>query len=963
MKRLVLKGFILSTLLSAYPESNAHESDSAWDDGVSKYQRFLLEPHLDAGFRYLNQKKYDDAIREFTRAREIADRNPMIAIYLAQTYRASGQLDMALKILREQIKATPNQDQLLATYHEYEQHDFDRLISQAKAFKSSQSALRTFLKQNKSIPYNAYTETVWMNLLAEASTPSDNLIAQYVLRYAENQRLKSTLILEVFIREDDAFEAKEFIDRLSQSFLADIPLIDSMSYQLLSKSHPDTALKLLLRAYPFQTATKVQRKALLNRIALAQATAKDKLTLRNFLESHNENFASAKEEKVWLRTVLTALPDSLDLVLNQKIEYSKNEKLRKKVIVREIASGASIPPDVDPLQLLDEVAELDPELVDVLSYRELELGYTNHAWKILISRYPFPLNNEAVRLRLMDRMALIMQTHPDLANASELKRLSVPLASSELRSLQAQILAGLKDCTGVIRVLGDFSKAYSASDWTNLGDCYNKSYSGLAQHAYAKAFALDPSVQSARALAFSAYRDMDYDSAMQSWTYVIEHNNTSTEDLRAAVVTALAAQQLSKAREWLNQYESLGGVQSAQYWELRARILASTDSSQAIESMQNAMKLNPTGEGYLLLAKWQREAGDFTSSKTSLQLGVALDPKNAPLQADLGIAYYREGDYHDAKEHMESALAMRPNDFRLIEQLAYTDQRLGENQSALSYIERAIDHQERLPAEDATASVTDRMYALRRMHEDLERRWTFSFDAMMGSGPSASVNSPQPGQDYRSYAQTEIDYRLGNPSIDNGKTFSVYARVFGSSQAQGTIWPINSPMLGTGLRLKPFSEQIVYLAVEKQVPLDQGSSTPANTMLRLSGSFLNNGKKTDDWHPLGTGWLSQNLYLDSAYYLSNQAYSLTADYRLGYHNKLTEGQTLQPYVRGLANKVSTETTPDLRVGIGLQWNLWNHQSEYNAYASKTYLALELQYAVKTYRSDKVTALLNMGFRW
>jgi len=810
-----------------------------------------------------------------------------------------------------------------------------------------------------------------MGLLAEGSTPGRNLIAQYPVVYAANRLLRSQLILEVFIREDDAYEAKQFIDLLSDTFLADYPEIDRLSYQLLSKKHPDTALKLLLRAYPFRQATKEQRRTLLDRIAFAQASAKDKSILRDFLATHDQQFASAREEKAWLRTVYAALPNELDLLVARQTQFAQNEPLRKEEIVREIASGAAVPMDVDPVQLLDLVGSLDPALVDVLSYREIELGHSDHALRILMSRYPFQQNDEGIRLRLMDRLAFILQQQPKLATAALRAQLSRPLASPALRSRQAQILAGLKDCKGVRRVLGDFSTRYSASDWMILGDCYNGTYSGLAQHAYAQAFERHPSMQSGRALAYSAFRNMDYPVAMKAWRYVLGQPGVKADDLRAAVVTALAGGSggeprgggIEEARGWMDRYDALGGVQHAEYWQLRARIEEPTNLAQAIVFQQRSLALDPTAAGYMQLANWQRAAGDVSGSTASLLIGTKLDPKNASLQAELGFAYYRAGDYRDAKGHMEEALAQRPNDTRLIEQLAYTDQRLGENTSAMKYIERAVDYQDSLPAEDVTPAVAEKMFSLRRMHEDLSRRWTFSADMMMGSGPAASVSAPQPGQNYRSYSQVEVDYRLGNPAIDNGRTVSVYGRVFGSSGAQDSVWPIYAPMLGVGLRWKPFTEQIIYLAVEKQVPLDHGSSAPSNTMIRLSGSFLNDGKRTDDWHPVGPGWWSQNLYLDSAYYLSNQAYSLTADYRLGYHTKIAEGQTIEPYVRGLANKISGETTPDLRVGAGVQWNLWGHQSRYNAYASKTYMALEVQYALKTYQSDRATVLLNMGFRW
>jgi adsorption protein A len=90
---------------------------------------------------------------------------------------------------------------------------------------------------------------------------------------------------------------------------------------------------------------------------------------------------------------------------------------------------------------------------------------------------------------------------------------------------------------------------------------------------------------------------------------------------------------------------------------------------------------------------------------------------------------------------------------------------------------------------------------------------------------------------------------------------------------------------------------------------------------------------------------------------------LTADYRFGYHHKIQQGQTIEPYTRLVATKISSETSPDVRIGMGVRWNIWTDQSRYSAYANKYYVGLELQGAIKTYQNDRLAALLTMGVRW
>lgn len=108
------------------------------------------------------------------------------------------------------------------------------------------------------------------------------------------------------------------------------------------------------------------------------------------------------------------------------------------------------------------------------------------------------------------------------------------------------------------------------------------------------------------------------------------------------------------------------------------------------------------------------------------------------------------------------------------------------------------------------------------------------------------------------------------------------------------MMPVKNPMSGTGLRWKPLRDQIFFLAVEQQLPLN-GQNGASDTMLRASASFFNGGKYSDEWHPNGSGWFAQNLYLDAAQYIRQDIQAWTADYRVSWHQKVANGQTIEPY--------------------------------------------------------------------
>lgn len=340
---------------------------------------------------------------------------------------------------------------------------------------------------------------------------------------------------------------------------------------------------------------------------------------------------------------------------------------------------------------------------------------------------------------------------------------------------------------------------------------------------------------------------------------------------------------------------------------------------------------------------------------------LALSPGDSAIKASLGYAYYQKKDYKRANHYLMSALKTRPDDEGLINQLAFTNQKLGQNAAAILYAEAAIDNFDRYSPADITPEIKKQAFGMRRMHEDLERRWSFTADAFSGNQVTASPNTGQPGASYRSYSQVEAAYRLGNPAIDDGKSLSVYSRIFAGSGVNNSPLPLYAPMIAGGLRWKPLADYVLNLAVEEQTPLTSNQSNKTTTMLRASASFLNAGKYSDDWHTDGTGWAAQNLYLDAARYLATSVTSLVADYRASYHQKIMEGQTLEPYSHLQWTSLNQANGIDERIGLGVRWNLWLNENRYNAYSSKVMIGLEYQRAFKTYLNDKSSIFLTLGW--
>jgi adsorption protein A len=680
------------------------------------------------------------------------------------------------------------------------------------------------------------------------------------------------------------------------------------------------------------------------------------------LKDKKVSFDNAFEERNWIDLLLLDFAKSPELLLSYQPVFDSNRIYQaEKLLKILLTEGRQADADAYIAQLPDSI-KLNPVFLDHLSYQLLNENGEHQAIGLLLEAYPFKWTNNSQRIELMDRLILLLKNHSDVIASSYLEKLSTPLDSPELRSLQVKLLSALNDCSAIRQVLGDYSAFYTADDWTRLGYCYGDRLPGLGVLAFERAEELAPSPEHERAIAYQAFSAKSYLRALSAWNS-IPLDLMTPADMLSAATTAQALGDKVELKKWLLLYENTDGAKDDLYWWLSAQTKLTSDPQAALIALSKAASIKPSVTYYSQIASLLMTEGKLSEAIEYLNKALLLNPSDSVTQAALGYAYYRQGKYQRAQYYLSASLKARPDDEELVKQLAYTNQKLGQNTQAVKYAEEAIDSFNRYSPSEITPDIKSQQFGMRRMHEDLERRWSFTADAMSGNQVTAAPNIGQPGTNYRSYSQAEAAYRLGNPAIDNGKTLSAYTRIFAGGGSNNSPIPLYAPMIAGGLRWKPLSDYVLNLAIEEQTPLDRGQYTQTSLMLRASASLLNSGIYSDDWHPNGTGWIAQNLYLDAAHYVTSSVTSLVTDYRISYHQKIEEGQTIEPYAHLQWSSLNQANGVDERLGIGARWNIWQGQSTYNAYPSKIMIGLEFQYAFKTYLNDKSAIFLSLGGRW
>ena len=944
----------------------AQNQDAAGGD--SGYQHFMLYPHRQAGYAALRAGNERNAIAEFMRARELAPQSVDTALDLAEAYRHFGHMGQAQAVLNEQLRYTPNDARL-------------------RAAMPAPAAAVDCRRDNRPV---CRAKRGFGDLqIGDMAKAEAELSAPDFARSREGLALRHALVQRAIYLGDDQRADAQLATLNAQGQLSDDERRQWFTLQLkLGKL--DAARQLQLQGGGLDAPEQD--------LAIAQAMSNrdDRRALVSYMAAHRPAFTSEKDERRWVNLLATAARDQPSLLDRYVARYPANATWQAQLsLLQAMARGdhavarsmlSRLPADrfreqrfgldLEQGRYAEASAQAkaliaQPEgyrLLDPLSYRLLEAGALTEAKQVLLDAYPFAGNPHASAL--FARLAVLAQKQPSGFSAEDRERLRRPLENMPLRIEQLHILGALHDCDGIRQVMADLSADYPPSSWRQLGDCYGSERPGLAEYAYAQANKGQSDSDTIRALAYQAYGAQDYETSLQAWRAVpLAHMQPA--DLIAAATTALTIHETAVARSWLDSYAAQGGNQDGTYWWLRAQADEPHDPALARNELENAVALHPDARYYARLAALQSQAGDAAQALISLQRASTLAPGDSRLAASLGYAYLQAGAPDKAVAQFERAHQADPENAALTRQLLYVHQKLGDTAQARWYATQAIDQFDVAsePATDGadadTSEQDDQRFALRRLHEDLGRKWSFNADMSLGDTVSSAANTVAPGVSYRSYAQLEAQYRLLSGADTN--TLAAYARLFAGSGATGSVWPVHAAMLGVGLHWKPLISQNIVLSVEQQTPAGNNRGTHNDTMLRASGSWSFGPKLSDDWHASGWGWFTQNFYVDLAHYLRAKQSVFTLDYRFGLQDKLVQGQTVEPYVHlqytGIDRAQGLGYTRDGRVGLGVQWNVWFGQTHYDAYPHRFSVALEGQHALTSYLRERNAVFLIMRAQW
>lgn len=800
-------GLLLTSLLSTSALAD-NIGTSAEELGLSDYRHFVIYPRLDKALKAQKNNDEATAIREFEYIHQQVPDNIPLTLYLAEAYRHFGHDDRARLLLEDQLKRHPGDARL------------ERSLAAIPVEVKSITTVEELLAQQKACdaaPTLRCRSEVGQNALRLAQLP----VARAQLNDAtfaaspEGKTLRTDLLQRAI-----------YLKQWSQ---ADTLYNEARQQNTLSAAERRQWFDVLLAGQLDDRILALQSQGIFTdpqsyiTYATALAYRGEKARLQHYLIENKPLFTTDAQEKSWLYLLSKYSANPVQALANYTVQFADNrqyvvgatlpvllkegqydaaQKLLATLPANEMleeryAVSVATRNKAEALRLarlLYQQESANLTRLDQLTWQLMQNEQSREAADLLLQRYPFQ-GDARISQTLMARLASLLESHPYLATPAKVAILSKPLPLAEQRQWQSQLPGIADNCPAIVRLLGDMSPSYDAAAWNRLAKCYRDTLPGVALYAWLQAEQRQPNAWQHRAVAYQAYQVEDYATALAARQKISLHD-MSNEDLLAAANTAQAAGNGAARDRWLQQAEQRGLGSNALYWWLHAQRYIPGQPELALNDLTRSINIAPSANAYVARATIYRQRHNVPAAVSDLRAALELEPNNSNTQAALGYALWDSGDIAQSREMLEQAHKGLPDDPALIRQLAYVNQRLDDMPATQHYARLVIDDiDNQALITPLTPEQNQQRFNFRRLHEEVGRRWTFSFDSSIGlrSGAMSTANNnvggAAPGKSYRSYGQLEADPEFFMHQKQSSAALESYLnRLLAADLQQARLW-------------------------------------------------------------------------------------------------------------------------------------------------------------------------------
>jgi len=575
--------------------------------------------------------------------------------------------------------------------------------------------------------------------------------------------------------------------------------------------------------------------------------------------------------------------------------------------------------------------------LDQRSYRLIVAGQPAQALALLEARLAAGIGpiGEPLASRLVN---LYGQVRPP--SSAQLARLA-PRLAPELRGRLYDQLVDRGQCQRLPALAADPGPT-AANEWLARGECSVTTRPGEAVVYLRRAEALGLA-ESRNLLAFALAAAGEPAAAYRLWSDLPAGERQQPTVQAAMAQVALELGRLEQAEQHWQTLRQPTLEPTLEQWRLGGLIAQARGAlALALERYRPVLAGSRDGADFYQAGLIARELGQRQQARAWLSRANALSPGNGRYLSDYGFTLSQDPD----RSVRDQAVPVLLEASRQLGGNAAIEAELGNRYREQQNRPAALQHlAAAISLESDGASATEplespaqrqRIYGLKRTYEALARNdsWLINVTAAP-DGVAQTINEALINANNTFVGTVLYEHRLA-PRLAAGNLFG-YGRVISANDA---VNGQNQTAAGLGLRWAPIRGLNTNLFAEAyQGQLGQVSST--DLLLRVNGSLLDQGPWNAEWKEDRRAWNERSLYFDAAWFV-NQAqtlslvrYSQGRTWRLG-----RAAQTLGPYLLGQFTQQNAQT--DLRVGLGLRWQLWFGQDQRRAYRRKLTARAELQ---------------------